>query len=565
VAYSPDGRTAVSGGFVGDFVDSVVEPGELILWDLETGREIRRFGGQGEGHPSGVQAVAYSPDGRTVLASSGLFTTVENEYSLILWDVETGKLVRRFDADDESFSVAISPDGSIALTGGDDNDVYLWDLNSGENTQILKGHQAAVTALSFTPDGRRVMSGDWNGRLILWNLATGAPIMQAKVHRSFSVWSAGDPPPANVALTPDGRAALSSTDDGTLIRWDLFDAGEIRRFEGHTVAVWQAIFTPDGKRALTSAAYVIGFGPDADDNSVRLWDVETGEQIRVYEGHSDVLSIAIGPDGRRMLSGSFDGSVRLWDLESGDVIHHVPAYPGGAVFALAFSPDGRTGLSGPYAGGNDVVLWDLESGEAIHRFAAGDDNCTTLFYNPDGRTAYAAMNGLTLLDLETGQEIHRFASTEYCSTGFAIHPDGRTAFMVSNDDRILREWDLENDREIRVFGEHSGARTRVAITPDGRYLLSSGFDGTLFLWDVETGREIRRYKSDDIGMVFDIDISPDGRTALVPGVNSAVVLLRLDLPIVLEDVREWIAANRYVRELTCEERETYRIEPLCEE
>jgi WD40 repeat protein len=259
-----------------------------------------------------------------------------------------------------------------------------------------------------------------------------------------------------------------------------------------------------------------------------------------------------------------DGSMRLWDLGSGDEMRSFWGYPEGVgLFSVAFSPDGHTALSGPVAVGNPIILWDLKSGEIIHSIDLPPDaNSTALFFNPDGRTAYGS-EGPTLYDLETGQAIRRYSSD--CCTGFAIHPDGRTAFVVGNADRILREWNLETDREVRVFGEHKGNRTRVALNPDVRTMLSSGFDGTLFLWDLEAGNEIRRFASYDNGFILDIAVSPDGRTALVPGSNGAAILWRLDLPADLDEVHGWIEANRFVRELTCEERETYRIEPLCEE
>ncbi|UCC61798.1 MAG: protein kinase, partial [Anaerolineae bacterium] len=359
VAFSPDGRTMISGGFVGDFVDAVENPGELILWDLETGQEIRRF----EGHPSGVQAVAFSPDGGTVLASSGVFGTVFPEYSLILWDLETGESVHRFDVDHDNFSLAISPDGSTALSGDNNSNVYLWNLETGEKTQTLEGHQAVVTAVAFTPDGRRAISGDWEGRLILWDLATGRPIVQAMIHQTLTKWSVGDPPPVNVAIAAGGRVALSSSGDGSLILWDLFDAGEIQRFKGHTAAVFGVAFTPDGQYALTGGGYV-GYGPVAEDNNLRLWNVETGKLIRVFEGHAGaVTQIAIDSDGRRALSSAFDGTVRLWDLETGAEIRRFQAHPKG-VFSVAFGPDGRTALSGPYAYDDVMILWDLESSEA---------------------------------------------------------------------------------------------------------------------------------------------------------------------------------------------------------
>ena len=131
-----------------------------------------------------------------------------------------------------------------------------------------------------------------------------------------------------------------------------------------------------------------------------------------------------------------------------------------------------------------------------------------------------------------------------------------------NQYSLLREWDLEEDREIRIWGQYDGGRTRVEVSPDGRTMLVITSENDLSLWDLETGQEIRRFKGDG-WYGFDIDISPDGRMAISPGANGTAILWNLDLPSSLDDVRQWITDNRYVRQLTCEEREKYRVEPLC--
>jgi WD40 repeat protein len=218
-----------------------------------------------------------------------------------------------------------------------------------------------------------------------------------------------------------------------------------------------------------------------------------------------------------------------------------------------------------------VILWDLESGQEIRRIVTGG-NFTTIVCNPGSRTAYVNRtivnesdgSGPTLLDLETGQIIRTYSVTN-CCTGFAIHPDGRTVFtggFAEGADRFVREWDLENDREVRVFGEHDGFRTRLEVSPDGNRLLSSGWDGTLILWDLETGQEIRRFNSGSL--MLDIDMSPDGSMAITPGGGGTAILWDLSLPVEMDEVRDWIVDNRYVRELSCEERELYLIKPLCE-
>jgi WD40 repeat protein len=518
------------------------------------------------------------------LASSGFFINVDNEYSLTLWEVASGERIRNFEITGgyDHFSLAISPDGQAALTGTSADQVILWDLNTGQQILTLEGHTGSmVTSVAYTPDGRRALSGDANGLLILWDLAGGEPVMQTGVQApAMGGWHAYDAPVLSIVLGPEGRTALSAAGDGTIVLWDLANAGEIRRFKGHeTSEILSVGFTPDGRHVLTSDwgdAYGFSFG---DSNRMRLWGVRTGEELRSSEGHSaGITMIAVSSDGKLALTGSQDGTIRLWDLEAGQEIRKILAHVGG-VMAIALGPDARLALSGSMT--NDlpdsgITLWDLESGRVIHRLA-DQGNFTSLAFSSDGLTAFAdsifqftdTEYSLGLFDLASGQLVHRYAEKgqSLCCTGFAIHPDGGTIFLASNAGGPVVEWDLDADREIRAFGQHPGARTRVEVSPDGRLLLVSAFGferGTLSLWDLETGHEIRRFSTDGICCV-DIDMSPDGSMAITPGSGGTAILWDLTLPVDLDDVHSWIKANRHVRELGCEEREIYRIEPLCEE
>jgi WD40 repeat protein len=556
VAISPDGLTAISGGLSGD---SAADSGELILWDLETGREIRRF----EGHTAGVVDAAFSPDGRTVLASSGetdhFLTTGETpEYNLILWDVETGESIRQFEGmDHDATTIAISPGVATAVTGSWDRNVYLWDLKTGEQIHIFEGHTDPVTTLAVSPDGRRAISGSQDDSLILWNIETGEQIVQFKAHDSDVL---------DVTISPDGRTALSTSRNGTLILWDLFDAAEINRFEGHTAMVFDVAFTPDGKQFLSTSGSADP-ATVAEDTGIRLWHLETGQEIRRFEGHTDAaVQVAISPDGRTALSASNDQSVRLWDLETGAEIRRFEGHAA-IVTGVTFSPDGRTGLSCSVDG--TLILWDLQTGEAIHHLTGHTRGIWSVAISPDGRTALSGADdsNLILWDLETGEEIRRFLghdrAEEASVSGIAYLPDGCTAISGGTDGYLIW-WDLETGREIRRFGGHSGIRTRVSISPDGRIAFSSGWDGTLMLWDLETGEMIRRFRDPHTGFVFDSAMSPDGRTGLVGSSGQTIIQWQLAAPS-LDELLDWVAANRYVRDLTCGERELYRIEPLCEE
>ena len=114
-----------------------------------------------------------------------------------------------------------------------------------------------------------------------------------------------------MAVTPDGRRAVSASEDRTLRLWDLESGQTIRTLEGHTGSVRAVAVTPDGRRAVSAS----------EDRTLRLWDLESGQTIRTLEGHTDsVRAVAVTPDGRRAVSASEDRTLRLWDLESGKEI-----------------------------------------------------------------------------------------------------------------------------------------------------------------------------------------------------------------------------------------------------
>jgi hypothetical protein len=306
--------------------------------------------------------------------------------------------------------------------------------------------------------------------------AKGAAGVEAKPKAGAPILIINDYSINSVAFAPDGRTALSGSDNKKLKLWDLSSGQEIRTFTGHSGNVTSVAFAPDGRTALSGSL----------DTTVKLWEVATGREILTFVGHAgSVYTVAFAPDGRTALSGSNHSEIKLWDVSTGQVIRSFNAF---GVFALAFGPDGRNAL---YAGSPDswAAVLDVADGDVIRRVGKGahSGSVNTVAFAPDGRTALTGSDDRTLKlwDLSSGREIRTFSGHSNSVRSVAFAPDGRTALSGSFD-KTLKLWDVATGREIRTFTGHSDWVTSVAFAPDGRTALSGSRDDTLRLWDLSS-------------------------------------------------------------------------------
>ena len=238
----------------------------------------------------------------------------------------------------------------------------------------LTGHTKEIGAVAVTGDGRRALSGSWDRTLKLWDLKTGECLRTLTGHQHFIM---------AVAVTGDGRRALSGSADCTLKLWDLASGECLRTLTGHRGEVMAVAVLGDGRQALSGSA----------DQTVKLWDLETGQCLRTLTGHtSDVGAIAVTGDGRRVLSGSMDQTLNLWDLEMGACLRTLNTEK---VLTLAMTGDGRRALSGN--GDDTVKLWDLETGECLRTLTGHTDWVWAVAVTPDGSCAVSGSYDRTLI------------------------------------------------------------------------------------------------------------------------------------------------------------------------
>jgi WD40 repeat protein/uncharacterized caspase-like protein len=283
----------------------------------------------------------------------------------------------------------------------------------------------------------------------------------------------------------------------------------MRRFEGHSERVASVAFSPDGKWILTGSF----------DKTARLWNASTGSEERRFEGHSErVNAVAFSPDGRFALTGSGDEwsdgrdhTARLWEVATGKAVRRFAGGPG-RVACVTFSPDGRSILAGLLLAAR---MWDPSTGRAVRTFIGRADAVSSVAFSPDGRLLVSAGEWNPtprLWDVFTGREERRFEGHSKRVTCVAFSPDGRSVLTGSLDD-TARLWDVATGREIRQFEGDSQAVLSVAFAPDGRSIVTGALDGIVRIWDVATGSEARRFKGHSAA-VCAVAFSPDGRSIL---------------------------------------------------
>jgi len=236
----------------------------------------------------------------------------------------------------------------------------------------------------------------------------------------------------------------------------------------------------------------------SSDGSLGVWNLQTGKHIANWQdGESDVFSIALSVDGKKVVSGSGDGAVRLWNMETGNILAKWTGHTR-PVRSVCWNRDGERVLSGSWDGTTRV--WDMETGNTILEIITGLSDVYTATFSPNstliatgGRTSRRSRSPddefIKIWDANTGKLVAILKGhTErvYC---LAWTADGRKLISGSWDDTI-RIWDTSTWQQLAVSTAHTGSVHDIAISPNGRILASASFDNTARLWNFENGQAI---------------------------------------------------------------------------
>jgi WD40 repeat protein len=285
-----------------------------------------------------------------------------------------------------------------------------------------------------------------------------------------------------VAFTRDGKHLVAT--GGGVIFYEVESGKEVGRVHEVDFARRGLALSADGKYFLTG---------HQREKVVRLGEVVTGKDVRMFEGHTTgVFGVALSADGTRAASGGDDRTLRLWDLsmsskdrQAGKELRQFPGVTD-QVRSVAFSPDGKTLAAGTGVTGAPLVqLWDVESGKELYSIKGHTAEVTQVVFLPDGKSLLSAsLDGtLRLWEVSSGKELRKLEHTGGVYDA-AVSPDGRRALSAGYGDHTVRLWELATGRELYRFDGHTTRVLGVAFSPDGKLAVSSDALATIRLWRV---------------------------------------------------------------------------------
>lgn len=488
IAVSPDGK----------LVAGATWNGKVFVWELKSGKVVHEIA-DGSLY---VNDVAISPDGKllaTVGSDDGAFVK--------LYDMQTGKRIPvDFEGHEETvLSAEFSADSKRLLTSSYDSSARLWDVETGEQLKVLKGHAFWVWTARFDPSNEnRVVTASQDGTAAIWDLEPNRPV----IVKSFMEH---DGPVFSASFSPDGKSVASSGYDKRVLVWqpdrvEAFDYVAVARGEkrerspflelsGHGAAVDAVRYSADGSLIVSGAR----------DNTIRLWSADTGSTVQVFRGHNEwIRAVEFSPDGRSVVSGSKDGTVKVWSMQDYEELRVLRGRTlvghDGEILAARFSHDGKRVVTS--SRDRSAMVFDVATGRRIAVLAEGHQFLATsgVFF-PDGErmATSAADNTTRIWEVGSGSQKLAIENTGRAAALDVSH-DGRWLVTGAPKPPVLDEnrdakpswsaqlWDAGTGKRVMSFDDHAYEVVVVKFSPDASMVFTGDARGTGRLWDPKTGK-----------------------------------------------------------------------------
>ncbi|MFH0900431.1 MAG: WD40 repeat domain-containing protein, partial [Pseudomonadota bacterium] len=448
-------------------------------------------------------------NGRLLEVRAKLRGSLETQDSLLAralwWQVHRDPLVWSKDLGTVVYSLAFSPDGRCVAVSSQNRVIYLVDVDTMA-TRALRDHDGKAKTIAFSPDGSYLAAGFDEGSVGIWDLDGGG----------VSVVRGQEQAQNEVAFSPDGETLASASGDGTICLWEVASRQVRRKLVVDKGGFAGIAFTPDGRHLFSSGS----------DGTIRTWEIATGAmQVFGAQHQGPVWPVAMSPDGSLVASGGADSIVRLWERGSGKQQHALLGHRG-AIARLAFHPSGRVLASSSFDA--TIRLWDAGTGGELGELTGHGSLPRGLAFDRSGRSLASAGIDMTVklwdpapfLQVAGGNQIidpgdDRLGNPPghgSSCTCLSFSPDSMLV-ATGGIDRAVRIWDVRTGRQIRRLLGHASAVNDIAHSPDGRLIASAGSDKSVRLWDATSGAELRLLTGHGYE-VTQVGFSRDGTTVI---------------------------------------------------